>query len=302
MNRLNKRSIAKGGESALLFNSGFQANAAILSALLDESVWGRPILAYCDKLNHGSMHYGLKAAGVRQIRYRHNDLNHLETLLQKQADQQAVRFIITESVFSMDGDESDIDALIALARQYGAFLYVDDAHATGMMGVNGFGLCAHKDVDFKMGTFSKAMGGFGAYLVCSQVIRDYLINRAGGFVYSTGLPPSVLGAMDAALDLVPQKQEARDRVVRHSMQVRDAARACGLDVGPSTTQIIPLILGDEDTTLSVTQKLEERDILAIAIRPPTVPPNGSRIRLAITADHTQDDIDRLCAALKDCSV
>lgn len=289
---------AKGSEAALIFNSGFQGNFTILSALLDEKVWGRPVLAFCDKLNHASMHQGVQGAGVRQLRYRHNDLSHLESLLEKSADQEAVRFIITESIFSMDGDASDIDTLVALARRYGAFLYVDEAHATGMMGANGFGLCAGKDVDFKMGTFSKAIGGFGAYIACSNLVREYLINRAEGFIYSTALPPAVLGAVDAAFDLIPDLDEERARVRAYADQLRECAASMGLDSAGSTSQIVPLVIGAEADTLTFAQKLYDQGIMGIAIRPPTVPANASRIRLAVSAAHQPSDIDDLCHAIK----
>lgn len=286
--------LGKGGEAALIFNSGFQANSAILSALFDRDVLGAEPLVFCDRLNHASMHHGLKAAGVRQIRYRHNDLNHLEDLLRKNEDKPGPRFILSESVFSMDGDQSDVDALIILANQYDAQLYLDEAHATGVLGKNGFGLCAGKNVAFKMGTFSKALGGFGAYLVCSKVVRDYLINRCAGFIYSTALPPGVLGAMDGALELIPNLDAERERLLLNSERVRNRFVKSGFDVGASTTQIIPLIIGDERKTLAFAKALEDEKILGIAIRPPTVPKGASRIRFALSASHSDDDIDRLC--------
>ncbi|SCA54881.1 putative 8-amino-7-oxononanoate synthase [Candidatus Terasakiella magnetica] len=285
---------AKGGEAALIFNSGFQANSAILTALLDKEVLGAEPLVFCDRLNHASMHHGLKAAGIRQIRYRHNDLNHLEELLKKHENKQGDRFILSESVFSMDGDQSDVDALIALAEKYNAQLYLDEAHATGVLGQRGYGLCAGKNVAFKMGTFSKALGGFGAYLVCSQKAKDFLVNRCSGLIYSTSLPPAVLGAMDAALELVPQLDKERETLLENAQYVRDHFVSCGFDVGDSSTQIIPLIIGDEEKTLAMAKALEAENILGIAIRPPTVPKGTSRIRLALSAIHRREDIERLC--------
>ncbi len=289
---------AKGGEAALIFNSGFQANSAILSALLDKEVLGAEPLVFCDRLNHASMHHGLKAAGVRQIRYRHNDLGHLESLLIKYQEERGDRFILTESVFSMDGDQSDVDGLIVLAEKYSAHLYIDEAHATGVLGQRGFGLCAGKNVSFKMGTFSKALGGFGAYLVCSQAVKEYLVNRCSGFIYSTALPPAVLGAMDAALELVPQLDGERARLLTNAQRVRTHFKACGFEVGDSSTQIIPLIVGDETETLKMAQVLEKDNILGVAIRPPTVPRGASRIRLTLNACHSDADIDHLCRAVE----
>ncbi|WP_135078224.1 8-amino-7-oxononanoate synthase [Terasakiella sp. SH-1] len=293
--RVEKRlTEAKGGEAALLFNSGFQANSAILTALLDKEVLGAEPLVFCDRLNHASMHHGLKAAGIRQIRYRHNDLNHLEDLLKKNKDSNSDRFILSESVFSMDGDQSDVDALIELAEQYNAQLYLDEAHATGVLGQKGYGLCAGKNVPFKMGTFSKALGGFGAYLVCSQQVKDYLVNRCSGLIYSTALPPAVLGAMDAALELVAQLDEERAQLHANAQRVRDHFTSCGFDVAESSTQIIPLVIGDEKKTLEMAKALEAENVLGIAIRPPTVPRGTSRIRFALSAAHSQGDIDHLC--------
>ncbi|WP_420886870.1 aminotransferase class I/II-fold pyridoxal phosphate-dependent enzyme, partial [Candidatus Magnetaquicoccus inordinatus] len=162
----------KGSEAALLFNSGFQANSAVLTALLDRHVLGADPLVFTDRLNHASLHHGCQCAGVRQIRYRHNDLNHLQSLLQQHADRSGPRFILSETVFSMDGDRCDVPALIALKEKYGAFLYLDEAHATGVFGKNGFGLTADyaEQIDLVMGTFSKGLGSFGAYIACSQLL------------------------------------------------------------------------------------------------------------------------------------
>lgn len=295
----DKLCAVKGGESALIFNSGFQANAAILSALFDKDLCGEEPLVFCDKLNHASMHQGLKAAGVRQIRYRHNDMNHLEECLRKYEGSSRPRFIVTESVFSMDGDRSPIEDLIDISHRYNAMLYVDEAHATGVLGHNGFGLCAHKDVTFKMGTFSKALGGFGAYLVCPKVFRDYLVNKCAGLIYSTALPPAVLGTMDGALELVPNLTQERKKLLQASETVRTRFKNAGFDVGPSSTQIIPLILQDEVKTLAFSEKLKASGILGVAIRPPTVPKGASRIRFALSAAHQPADIEKLCCFVEE---
>ncbi|MDV7338720.1 8-amino-7-oxononanoate synthase [Terasakiella sp. A23] len=297
--RVEQRLIeAKGGEAALIFNSGFQANSAILASLFDKEVLGEEALVFCDRLNHASMHHGLKAGGIRQIRYRHNDLDHLCDLLEKNKDKPGQRFILTESVFSMDGDRSDVDALIEIAQRYNAKLYIDEAHATGVLGEHGYGLCAGKNVSFKMGTFSKALGGFGAYLVCSKAAKDYLINRCAGMIYSTSLPPAVLGAMDAALELVPSLDEVRERLLANAERARASFIQSGFDVGDSSTQIIPLMVGEEEKTLQMAKALEAENILGIAIRPPTVPKGTSRIRFALTAAHHDEDIDHLCDVIR----
>jgi 8-amino-7-oxononanoate synthase len=291
----------KGTEAALLFNSGYQCNEAVLAALLHPDVAGPAPAVFVDRLAHASMHQGLRAAGIRQTRFRHNDLDHLDTLLSRAAPRVA-RFIVTESVFSMDGDRADLPALVALAERHGAFLYVDEAHATGVLGPAGGGLCAEPAVrgrvDLVMGTFGKALGGFGAYVACSARLRDWLVNRAGGLIYSTALPPTVLGAIDAALDLLPTLDAARARLAAHGDTLRAACAAAGLDTLASTTQIVPAVLGPEAPALAAMAALEDAGLLAVAIRPPTVPPGTSRLRLALSAAHDEAQVERLCDALR----
>ncbi|OSM00204.1 aminotransferase class I/II-fold pyridoxal phosphate-dependent enzyme [Magnetofaba australis] len=281
----------KRSEAALLLGAGYLANAALLPALLDKRVLGAEPLVFCDRLNHASMHQGCVTAGVRQIRYRHNDLDHLRALLEKHADSDAAKFILSESVFSMDGDRADMAGLIAIKEQYGAFLYIDEAHATGVLGPDGFGLSAQWPgrVDLAMGTFSKGLGGFGAYAACSAALRAYLINAAGGFIYATAPPPAVLGAMDAALDLLPQLADQRQRLQAGSDGLRAQFTAAGLDVGASTTPIIPVIVGGEAQALALAEALKQAGMLGVAIRPPTVPKGASRVRLTLSAAH--DDAD-----------
>ncbi|WP_010507860.1 aminotransferase class I/II-fold pyridoxal phosphate-dependent enzyme [Komagataeibacter europaeus] len=289
----------KGCEAAVILASGWQANASVLAALLRLAAGqGVPPLVFTDRLNHASLHQGCMAAGVRQIRFRHNDLDHLDSLLERHAgDARAMRVIVTESVFSMDGDRTDIARLGALARRHGAFTYVDEAHATGVLGPHGRGLCAGHEIDLVMGTFSKALGGFGAYVAGSRALCDWLINACSGFVFTTAPPPAVLGAMDAALELVPTLDEARARLARNADHIRGVIHDCGLSSGPSTTQIIPIMIGDAAHALAFAARLEAHGILATAIRPPTVPPNGSRIRLALSAAHTDSMVDQLARAI-----
>ena len=292
-----KLAAAKGTEAALILVSGVQANLTLLPALLDARYLGAEPLVYADRLNHASLIQGCIGAGVKQIRFRHNDLGHLEELLERDKDSPRPRFIITESVFSMDGDCADVPALRALAERYGAFLYLDEAHATGVLGENGFGLAHGLRQGLAMGTFSKGLGGFGAYVACSAALREYLVNRCGGVIYATALPPAVLGAMDAALDLVPALTAERAHLARMAADFRAALNAAGLDTGTSATQIVPLILGGEERTMSVARALEAEGFLAVAIRPPTVPAGTSRIRFALSARHSEADIAALTEAV-----
>jgi len=287
----------KQKQAALIMASGFQANAAVLQALLDRAVLGAEPLVFSDRFNHASMHFGCAAAGIREIRYRHGDAAHLGELLTRHRDASRPKFILTESVFSMDGDIAPLGEIGALARANNATLIADDAHATGILGEGGRGLSAEADV--VIGTFSKALGGFGAYVACSPALRDYLINRCSGLIYSTALPPPVLGAIDAALDLLPSFELERTRVVDLALRFRLGARALGFDTGASTTQIVPLIAGSNHAALTLSQRLREAGFFATAIRPPTVPAGTARLRLAFTAAHRQADIDALLDVLDD---
>ena len=287
-----KIAAGKGADAALVLASGFQANAGLLPALLDKDS-----VVLADRLNHASLIHGVQAAGAKQVRFRHNDMTHLEELLIKHRNETC--FIVTETVFSMDGDRSDLAALTMLADRYDAFLYLDEAHATGVLGEGGFGL-AHGLAGpncLVMGTFSKGMGSFGAYAACSAALRDYLINRCAGLIYATALPPAVLGAIDAALDLIPGMEDERAQLAANAERFRTRLRAMGADCGASSTQIVPLIVGEEQDALDLAARLKEAGMLAIAIRPPTVPPGGSRLRFAFAAYHTADQIDRLARIL-----
>ena len=286
----------KGTEAALLFASGWQANAGVLAALL--RLPGPAPLVFTDRLIHASLHHGCAAAGVPQIRFRHNDLAHLVKLLEASAARPGRRFIVTESVFSMDGDRADVPALAEIAGRFGAFLYLDEAHATGVLGRGGMGLsCGVAGVDLVMGTFSKALGGFGAYVAGSRALCDWLVNACSGFIHTTALPPPMLGAIDAALDLVPGMDEARARLMQSAARVRGALAEAGIDTGESSTQIVPAIVGGEREALGWAAALRERGVLAIAIRPPTVPRGTSRLRLGLSAGHSDADIGMLIDAL-----
>ncbi len=279
----------KGTEAALIFNSGFQANLTILPALADKRS-----LILSDELNHNSLINGARLCRCRVRPYGHNRLDHLKSLLAENCDKDFSRIlIITESVFSMDGDCSDIAALSALAEEYGALLIVDDAHATGVCGPRGLGLTQDQGVSLTMGTFSKACGSFGAYITASAAMREYLVNCCPGFIYSTALPPAIIGTIDAALDLIPQLSAERSRLQANADYLRKALQALGYDTGGSTTQIIPVLTYDEQATLALSAWLEENGIMAVAIRPPTVPLGQARIRLSLSASHTREQIENL---------
>ena len=284
----------KGTEATLIFNAGYQANAAVLPALF-ELAGGRDALVFSDRLNHASLHAGCAAAGVRQIRFRHNDLAHLEGLLKQHEDKPA--FIVTESVFSMDGDRADVAALHTLAQRHNAQLYLDEAHATGVLGPRGAGLGTAAPGAVVMGTLGKAVGSAGAYIAGSRALIDLLINRCAGFVYSTAPAPAACGAVDAALDLLPLMDAERALLAQRGERLRQRLHDLGIDTLASTTQIVPAVLGSEEHALAAQQRLEERGVLAVAIRPPTVPEGGSRLRFALSSAHTDADFELLLDAV-----
>lgn len=299
--KLEKKIAAfKNKEAALIMVSGFQANASVLPALFDKKSLGKEPLIFSDKLNHASMHLGCRAAGVSQIRYRHNDMHHLEELLEKYTNNDAPKFILTESVFSMDGDIAPLDKIDLLAKKHNCFVIVDEAHATGVLGENGSGLAAKADL--VIGTFSKAFGAFGAYIACSQILKDYLVNKCSGLIYATALPPAVLGSIDAALELVPSIDAERVKLQNMAQNFRNEMVSTGYDCDASQTQIVPVILGDSSTTISTSQYLKENGIWVSAIRPPTVPHNSARLRLAFSAHHTENDLDILIDTLKNTKI
>ncbi|GBR50168.1 8-amino-7-oxononanoate synthase [Neokomagataea thailandica NBRC 106555] len=284
----------KKTNSALLFASGWQANAAVIPALcaLSQAQTGHKILAFTDRLNHASLHHGFAAAGIRQNRFAHNDLVHLEHLLERHADTPGLRMIVTESVFSMDGDRADIAALRAIADRHQALLYLDEAHSTGVLGQDGRGI-ADGMADIIMGTCSKAMGGMGAFVAGSTAMRDYLTNFASGLIYSTALPPSVLGAIDAAIEVLPTLNNARSMLHDGASHLRMRLHEAGLSTLDSSTQIIPVVFGTAERTLSAASRLDDAGFLVGAIRPPTVPQGSARLRLALHSGLNLDIIDNL---------
>ncbi|MCI1437867.1 MAG: pyridoxal phosphate-dependent aminotransferase family protein [Acetobacter indonesiensis] len=290
----------KGMEAACILSSGWQANATLVPALarLSAEVTGAPPVVLVDKLIHASLYHGCAAAGVRPVRFRHNDVQHLRALLQKEAATPGLKIVLTESVFSMDGDRADMVALSELCREHHAFLCVDEAHATGILGKNGKGL-ADGLADLVIGTFSKALGSMGAFVASSSAVCRWLVTSGSGYIYSTAPSPMVLGAVEASLDLLPtaDMEEARQHVAFLAERFRQKMHAVGLDTGPSSTQIVPVVVGTEQTALYLSHLVENAGFLAVAIRPPTVPPGACRLRVVMHAQHTVKQVDRLADAV-----
>lgn len=289
-----KLAITFDSEGAILFNSGFQANTSILPAVAD-----RNSLILADKKIHNSLIQGSLLSRAILKRFSHNDYAELEAMLIETAKETYNRiWIVTETVFSMDGDRNDIDQLINLSQKYNALLYSDDAHALGVLGENGLGLNYGKQgIDISLGTFGKAFGSFGAFALCSKEMKDFLINFAGGFIYSTALPPNVLGAIDAGLDLIPTMNTERTQLLDNVKYVRAQLHELGFDTLDSNSQIIPILIGDEKTTIEISNHLKNNGLWVSAIRSPTIEKQASRLRITLTVNHDRTQIDKLLEAL-----
>lgn len=274
----------KGKPSSLVFNSGYQANTGIISAL-----YSKGDAVFADKLVHASIIDGILLSGARLFRYRHNDMAHLEDLLKKESGNFKKSLIVTESVFSMDGDAAPLKDICALKERYGCSLMVDEAHATGVFGKNGSGLAEEtgttEAIDLLMGTFSKALGSFGAYLACPERVKQYLINTCRSFIYSTALPPGVIACNIKAIELVRKEDGRRKKVLMLSSLLRDGFKAKGLKV-LGCTQIIPVLAGENARAVKMSQDLKNAGIRALPIRYPTVPKGEARIRFSVNYDHT----------------
>ncbi|MCZ0756737.1 8-amino-7-oxononanoate synthase [Anoxybacillus sp. J5B_2022] len=279
----------KGSEAALIVNSGYTANVGILSAIA-----GRDDVIFSDKWNHASIIDGAILSRAEVKRYRHNDIDHLEALLRK-TDKQKRKIIVTDTVFSMDGDIAPLGELVRLKEKYGALLMIDEAHSSGLYSEKGEGLAHHlgiaEQVDIQMGTFSKALGAFGAYVVGKKVLIDYLINHMRSLIFTTALPPAALGAIRAAIAIAQEAHERRKQLQQLSFYFRTRLQVLGFDTGPSITQIVPVIVGDNERAVQFSRHLQERGIAAVAIRPPTVPEGTARIRFSLMATMTKEQLD-----------
>ena len=283
----------KGTEAALLFPSGYQANVGTISALV-----GRGDHVFSDALNHASIIDGCRLSRATVHIYPHGDVRALEALLAT-TPEGGRRLIVTDSVFSMDGDRAPLHALVALSRLYHTSVFLDEAHAMGVLGARGAGLAEAEglgaEVAVQMGTLGKALGGAGAYVAGSRALVDLIANRARSFVYTTGLAPAAVAAAGAALRIVISEPERRAALLRNAERLRGGLRALGLGVG-GDTHIIPVLVGDNARAMRFAAALLERGVLAQAIRPPTVPPGAARLRVTPMATHTDAQIDRALAA------
>jgi 8-amino-7-oxononanoate synthase len=280
----------KSAEAALVLNSGYQANVGIVPALAGE---GDTI--FSDALNHASIIDGCRLARAQTIVYPHCDVAFLESAL-KRTPAGGRKLIVTETIFSMDGDEAPLADIVAVAERHGALVMVDEAHATGVFGPNGAGVAAQLGladrIAVQMGTLGKALGGFGAYVACAAPMREILINTCRSFIFATALPPPVLAAASAAVDILYNEPQRRLVLWHYIRALREGFRALEFSIGDSESQILPLVIGDAEKCMAFSERLLENGIFVQGIRPPTVPEGTSRLRVTAMATHTHEHLHR----------
>jgi glycine C-acetyltransferase/8-amino-7-oxononanoate synthase len=277
----------KGAEACLLFGSGFLANAGVVSALAREGD-----VVFSDALNHASIVDGCRLSRAETFVYDHCDVDHLEWGLQQAEGRGAL--IVTDGVFSMDGDVAPLPEIVELAQRYDARVMVDEAHGIGCVGPGGRGLVAEfgleDEIDVIVGTLGKALGSYGAYVLCDTTMAKYLINTARTLIFSTALSPPAVAAAMAALELLREQPRRVEKLQRNAAVLREALTEAGLPVAPGETPIVPLIVGDAGAAMAASERALEQGVFAQAIRPPTVPAGTSRLRLAVMASHTKSEL------------
>ncbi len=285
----------KGYPAALLFGAGYLASLGAVGALCD-----RQTTVLADRLIHASLIDAVRLSGARLQRFRHNNVDHLRTLLLKQG-KAGRTLIVCESVYSMDGDLAPLAEIAELAVRHKALLLVDEAHATGVFGTKGAGRVEaeglQQQVNLAMGTLSKALGGYGGFHCCSAAMRDWLVNRARAFVYTTAPPPPVVGAALAALTVLDEEPERGATLLARADRFRRRLQQGGLDTLHSNSQIVPVVIGDNKAALRVATALRKEGIYTVAIRPPTVPVGTARLRLSLTLAHDEAELDRAADVL-----
>jgi 8-amino-7-oxononanoate synthase len=277
----------KNTETALVFNSGYAANTGVMQALANRST-----VVFCDRLNHASIIDGIVLSGAKLERYRHADMSDLKEKLEKHKPKDSI--IITDSVFSMDGDRAPLADICELGKKYGCMVIVDEAHATGIFGRRLSGLVEHCKVEdgvhVRIGTLSKAIAGMGGFAACSGFIRDCLANKARSLIFSTALPHSILAWNLSAIRWIKSNPLAGAKVLEKAVVLRDKIKSAGFETLSGDTQIIPCITVTEESAISLSAVLKKAGIAAPAIRPPTVPANTSRVRFSVNRSITQDQI------------
>ncbi|MCL5061867.1 MAG: 8-amino-7-oxononanoate synthase [Nitrospiraceae bacterium] len=290
----------KGTEAALVFNSGYTANISAIPSIAG-AIAGKGDVIFSDEFNHASIIDGCRLSKAKKVIYRHRDTSHLSELIKKEEGKRKI--VITDTVFSMDGDIAPLKEISDICREHNAIVYIDDAHGTGVLG-DGRGALEHFGIKpepwpnaqiIQMGTFSKALGSYGAYIAADRDVIEWLINTARGFIYSTALPASIIAASIEALQILQKDTILVKKLWQNRERLLKGIRELGFDTMNSETPIIPIIVGDMETTLKFSELLTKHNIYAPAIRPPTV--KIPRIRITVTASHTEEDIDKLLDVL-----
>lgn len=286
-----------GTESALYFGSGYAANLGLLTSLLRQGD-----VVFSDAMNHASLIDGMRLSGATKVIFPHRDLQFLESALRTHSGTAGAKVIVTESVFSMEGDVAPINEMLQLAKEHGAALVVDEAHATGVSGPEGRGIAAAAGVErgvlAVVHTCGKALACAGAFVCGSRALKEFLINRARTFIFSTAMPPYFAGQIRAALELARAADCERAHLQDVACQLRTELSAAAIPCGSSTTQIVPVILGGNNAALHVASELQRARFVARAIRPPTVPPGTARIRISLTSRITREQTRRLAELLR----
>jgi 8-amino-7-oxononanoate synthase len=292
-NRLSK---LYSNREALIFNSGYHANLGIISTIPKKND-----LILADKLNHASIIDGMKLSSAKFKRFNHLDYDHLSTLLETYRDSYKNVFIVSETLFSMDGDRANLKKLVELKKRYNSILIVDEAHAVGAIGPTGLGLCEESDliseIDVIVGTFGKALASLGAFAITNKIVKEYLINKMRPFIFTTALPPVVLSWNLNILNRIGNLQARRAHLKKIATSLRDGISSLSLETR-GESHIVPLIIGDNKRTLKVSEAFKDNSILVSAIRPPTVPTGTSRLRFSLTSQITETDIEKIIKVLK----
>jgi 8-amino-7-oxononanoate synthase len=289
---------ATGKETCLIFGSGFLANLGILTALL-----GRGDTCFADRLNHASLVDGMRFSQAKFFRYKHNSPQDLHNLMQNNPIRGRA-LVVSDSVFSMDGDIAVIPSLVELAREYDALSVIDEAHAFGIMGREGGGwsslLPAELKPDIVVGTLSKALGSYGGFVACSRLVRSFLINRARSFIFSTALPPAAAAAALESLRIVSEEKILGVALMRRVEHFHGKLREAGVTLPACMSQILPIPIGDNNRAVRIAKRLREQGIVVTAIRPPTVPERTARLRLSVSLAHTIEELDKAADCIARC--
>jgi 8-amino-7-oxononanoate synthase len=278
-----------GKEAALLFSTGMLANMGVLSTIV-----GRNDIVFVDKGDHASIIDGVRLSFSRVLKYKHNDMDDLGRLLEE-AGSEPGKLIVVDGVFSMEGDIADLPGIVDLAKKHGARVMVDEAHAIGVLGKNGMGTAEHfglqNEVDIQMATFSKTFATIGGFIVSNTKVIEFLKHHSRALIFTASPPPAVLGAVNAALDIIANEPQRRVRLLQIAVKMRSAFKEMGYDVGPTQTPIVPLIIGDMDKCFMLWREVTDRGLFVNPAIPPAVPPGHSLIRTSYTATHTDEQLD-----------